>query len=320
MATSNIENLEAQWVRRPSGFSRSQLWSALKRTYGDLSDMDTSLRCAGVAFFGFLSVFPAIAVGVALYALFAEASTLQDHLTILSGFVPGDVMTIIEERLEKLTSEPQTVGIGLIISLGLALWSGSRGMNALIHALSKSQKEEDNRGFFSGAIVSLSFTIGGFFIMALIFFTVAVLPTLAALIAFAPGLENLVLLLRWPIIAAIVFAAVIVLYKKAPHRSDPRLRWIIPGALLGTLLWLIGSVAFSFYIENFGNYDATFGTIATAVVMMMYLYISATVFVLGALLNAQLEYETAADTTVGSVDPMGKRGAVVADNLPPNNA
>mgnify|MGYP003624592980 FL=1 len=303
-------------ARSPTRLSGANVWAALKRAAIRVSETDVSLRCAGVAFFSFLSLFPAVAVGVALYGLFADIQTLNEQMYLADRFLPSSVTELFSERLEAIISESnETLTLGLIISLVLALWSGSRGINALVHAMTKAYREDDQRPFFLAAAISISLTIAAFLIGMLVLAAVAILPVFTTFLPLPIKAETMALWLRWPVVALIVLAAIAFLYKIAPHRHDPKFRWVLPGAITASLFWLGGSIAFSFYIENFANYGATFGSIATAAILMLWLYFSALVFVAGAIINAELELQTVPDTTVGPDAPPGNRGAYVADHV-----
>ncbi len=315
MAEDGIKQ-KASMARSPLKLPLANLWTVLKRVFVRIAETDVSLRCAGVAFFGFLSLFPAVAVGVALYGLFADIQTLNEQMYLADQFLPSSVTELFAERLEAIISESdETLTLGLIISLALALWSGSRGINALIYALTKAYREEDERPFLLAAAISIGLTIASFLVGLLVLGAVAVLPVITTFVPLPIEAETTALWLRWPVVAIIVLVATAYLYKTAPHRQGPKFRWVLPGAVTATILWLGGSIAFSFYIENFSNYGATFGSIATAVILMLWLYFSSMVFVIGAILNAELEFQTYPDTTIGPDAPRGERGAFVADNV-----
>ena len=210
-------------------------------------------------------------------------------------------------------------GIGRLAA-ALSRHGDGRGMNALIFAITKAHRETDTRGFVAGAVTSFIATVSAFVTLGILLIAVTVLPTLALIWPFAESRESAILWLRWPVVAVVLWVAVLLLFRNAPHRRSPETRWVVPGAILATALWLLGSAALSFFIENFGRYDATFGSIAAAAVFMLWLYVSAIVLVSGAALNAELEWRTRKDTTVGPDRPMGQRNAYVADTLAADTA
>ena len=306
-----------RYAERPSQIPWPGWKAILKRTFGTVSDADLSLRCAGVAFFSFLSIFPVLACFILVYGLVATRDTVRDQLFTLERFAPKAVFELVQERLEALLSQPEVgLGVGLLISFGLALWSGSRGTNSLIGTINLAYYQKDGRGFVTGALLSLGLTLGALGFLTMSLFTVAAIPALTENLPFARYLETIILWARWPALALMVYLAILVLYRLAPYREDAKWRWITPGALTAAVLWMLLSVLFSVYVEQFGNYSATFGSLSVAVVTMLWLYYSSMVIALGAALNAEIELQTKMDTTTGPQSPMGERGAYVADNLP----
>jgi membrane protein len=249
---------------------------------------DTSLRCAGTAFFGFLSLFPAIGIAVFAYGLVADIETFMATIETLRYLVPAAVLDVLREQLAILvTQPPATLSIGLAVSIVLALWSGSRGVSALIYAMSRVRREPERRNFVHSLFISVTLTIGGAIFLAVALVTIAGLP---ALIPFPSGEELVVLALRWPVLLLLTIAVLSMLYRWGPDRHPRKFRHIWPGAVLASLLWLAAGALFSIYVENFSNYQASFGSVTAAVVLLLWLYNSAQIFVLGAAFNAQLEY------------------------------
>lgn len=292
-------------------------WPILKRVYARFIEADISIRCAGVAFFTFFSIFPAIAASVLTYGLFLDRQVLRTHLGAIEPFLPPEAFTIISDRLDALLAQPETgLGLGLLFALAVALWSGSRGIGSLVGLMSEAYRENDKRSFIVSALLSIGLTVGGIVFLAVAIVTVAALPAIFLILPFGEFFERLVLLLRWPLLFLFVMAALMVLYRLGPDRKDAQLVWLVPGAFISTVGWVLLSLLFSFYVENFGNFSATFGSLSVAVVTMLWLNYTILIFTLGALLNAEAEYQTRIDTTVGAPKPMGLRGAVVADEVP----
>jgi membrane protein len=270
----------------PHGFER---WKRLALgTFRVFTDPDTAPRCAATAFFGFLSIFPAIATVALIYGLVANRTLVADTVSSLEYVLPGMALDIVREQLASLASQPRaTLGIGLLISVPLALWSSSRGVDALLFAMSRVRGEKEKRGFVKAALVAIGLSIGASVFKVVALLTVAGLP---ALIPFPSGDELLVLLLRWPVLLLLSVGVLAVLYRWGPDRHPRKFRYIWPGALLASLLWLVAGAVFSIYVENFGNYQATFGSVSAAVVLLLWLYNSAQILVLGAAFNAELEF------------------------------
>lgn len=311
----DVKFTASYWVDSPHRFSWGSLAHVVRRTVNAVLEVETSIRCAGVAFFSFLSMFPAVAALVAVYTLFTDPSIINDQLLLAAAVLPGDVVDLLHTQLDTLIGRDWDLGVSLVVSLLLTLWTGSRGVNALLHAITRAHLEADERSFIQSTALSIIFTIAALILVGVMTTAVALVPIAISFFPVEDSRGTLTLWLRWPVVALIVFAAFLVLFTKAPYRRDPRTRWVAPGALISTLLWIAGSIGFSFYIENFANYNATFGSIAATAVLMLWLYFSAFVVVLGAILNAQLEYQTGMDTTVGPPAPRGQRGAYVADHI-----
>lgn len=249
---------------------------------------DTAPRCAAAGFFGFLSIFPAIATVALIYGLVANHALVADTVSSLEYVLPGPALDIVREQLNGLASQPPaTLGIGLLISIPLALWSSSRGVDALLYAMSRVRGEKEKRGFIKSALVAIGLSIGASIFMVVALLTIAGLP---ALIPFPSGDELLVLLFRWPVLLVLTALVLSALYRFGPDRRPRRLRYVWPGAVLASLLWLLAGALFSIYVENFGNYQATFGSVSAAVVLLLWLYNSAQILVLGAAFNAELEF------------------------------
>ena len=303
-------------ARRPVELKWSDWKQVLLRTGKTMIDMDTSLRCAGVAFFSFLSIFPSIAIVVLLVGLLADRSFLVDQLERLSFFMPDIAFAVIVNQLDMLLDQPPAgLGIGLAVSIAIALWSGSRGVDALIYTASAAYYEKVRRNFFIAVTLSFIVTVLGAAFMITALALIAALPILTGLSPIPGTGEQLALLLRWPVLMGLAVIAFSLLYRFTIDRRAPKVRWIWPGAVLATMLWLGVCLAFSLYVENFGQFEASFGSLAAAVVLLFWLYISAQIFVLGAAFNAEIELQTIVDTTIGPDKPMGARGAYVADHV-----
>jgi membrane protein len=292
-------------------------WKAvLGRTIKSMADTDTSLRCAGVAFFSFLSIFPAIAIVVLFIGLTADQALLLEQLERLSVFMPEIAFSVVVNQLDALLSQPQSgLGLGLALSLIVVLWSGSRGVDALLYAASAAYYQEKQRGFLASVVVAIAVTIAGAAFMIVALALVAAVPIVAGLSPIPGTAERLALWLRWPILLGLAIVAFSLLYRFTIKRRPAKMRWILPGAILASTLWIGACIGFSLYVENFGEFEATFGSLAAAVVLLIWFYLSALIFVLGAALNAELELQTSVDTTIGPERPMGKRKAYVADHV-----
>lgn len=273
----------------PARFGWAGWTTIIWRTMRFMGNMDTTLRCAGVAFFGFPSIFPAAAIAMFLVGLFASRRFLTDQFTRLEFILPDIAIEVVAGRLESLLEQPPAgLGIGLAVSIIVALWSGSRGINALIHTASTSYPEVENRNVLRATALSITLTLCGALFLIVALSLIAALPAALKLVPL-PGMGDMALLLRWPVLLFIAMAGISVLYRYTRGRRPARLRLIWPGAALASLLWLAVCLMFSLYVENFGSFEATFGSLAAAVVLLLWLYISAIVVVLGSAFNAEIE-------------------------------
>ncbi|HEX6249409.1 MAG TPA: YihY/virulence factor BrkB family protein, partial [Nocardioidaceae bacterium] len=210
----------------------------------------------------------------------------------------------------------QSLGLGLIIALALALWSASGGVGNIVTAVNIAYDEEETRGFVKRKLLSLGFTFGAILFAAVAVGLIAVVPPL--LDAFIPSgaLYWLITIGRYLFLVVAVMIALAVLYRFAPDRDAPKFAWVSVGAAVATVIWIVASVGFSVYVDNFGSYGETYGAVAGVAVLMLWLWITAFIVLLGAEINSESEQQTVKDTTRGEPEPLGQRGAVKADNLP----
>jgi len=250
-------------------------------------DPDNAPRCAAVAFFGFLSFFPAIATIALIYGIVANRQMVADTIDSVGYVIPEMARNIVAEQLDMLASQPPaTLGLGLLITVPFALWSGSRGVDALLYAMSRIRGEKPRRSFLKALLYAIGLSIAGAIFVVLALLAVAGLP---ALLPWPSGEEVLVLVLRWPALFVLTIGVLAALYRWGPDRHPRKFRYIWPGAILASLLWLLAGAVFSIYVENWGHYEATFGSVSAAVVLLLWLYNSAQILVLGAVFNTEIE-------------------------------
>jgi membrane protein len=288
----------------------------LIRSWNEVSENHIFLVAGGVTYAVLLALFPALAALVAIYGLLLDPSQVEQQVAALSHVLPPESAQMIGDELHKLISaSSNSLSISAGVAMVLALWSASRGMSGLITALDIAYDQRESRGFFKLNFVAIVLTvlalIGGTVIIAL----VGVLPAVLQFVGLENSTKWLLLVLEWPLLIAVVMIGLAVLYRYAPDRHPPRWRWVSPGAVVATLLWLVGSVAFTVYVSHFNSYDKTYGSLGGVVVMLTWLYLSAFVALFGAVINAQSERQTQADSTVGPPKTMGNRGARAADTV-----
>jgi membrane protein len=303
-------------AERPSELPAAGWRDILWRVKAEMAKDNLSLVAAGVAFYVLLAIFPAIAAIVSIYGLVADPQTVEQQLAAISHLLPEEARGIIEEQLKRVTSTASAkLSLGAAFGLLLAIWSANKGTQALITALNIVYDEEEKRGFIKLNLISLALTIGMILFLIVGLALIAVLPVLLDNLGLPAEIRQWAAWLRWPILAIAFMLALAALYRYAPSRDTPRWRWVSWGAVLATVLWLIGSALFSWYVTNFGNYNETYGSIGAVVVLMMWLWLSVLIVLLGAEVNAEMEHQTSRDTTRGPDQPLGRRGAYVADTV-----
>lgn len=300
----------------PTEIPKAGWWDILWRVKDEISRDHVGLIAAGIAFYGLLAVFPAITALMALAGLLYQPTELVAALEGVSQVVPPDVSEILLAQAESVAgSQEGGLTLGLALGLALAFWSASTGMGSLMEGLNVAYDEREKRGFIKLKLQTIAMTIAAMFGIVISAGLIIAVPVALRFLTFAPILETLVQILSYVPMAAIFVGGVTALYRWGPSRSNAQLKWLTPGAVLSSILWLIASVGFSIYVQNFGSYNETFGSIAGVIVLLMWMWISAWVVLLGAELNSEIEAQTARDTTTGLREPMGHRGAVKADNL-----
>jgi membrane protein len=288
----------------------------LKRTMGQLKSDNVPIVAAGVAFYVFLAMVPAIVAVVSVYGLVADPVDVERQLGTLLTALPQDAAGLVQTQVEAITAQGRTsLGFGVVVSVLAALWAASKGMQALVVALNIAYDEEETRKFLRLRGLALGLTVG----LAVAAVVGVGGMVLAGKVASALGTvgEIAIGVLRWPILGAFAVLMLAVLYRYSPDRDAPAWRWVSPGALLATVLWLLGSVAFAVYVNNFGKYNETYGTLGAVVVLLLWLFLTAYVIVLGAEFDAESERQTRSDTTQGERRPMGQRDAYAADTVAP---
>lgn len=302
-------------ARSPWAMPGAAWWQILKRVWEEAGKDNISLVSAGVAFFAFLSFVPLIGSTVLIYGLAADPGSIAKVTADLFELMPADVARIVIGQLQDMVATAGAAkGWALLLALATAIYGAMRASSGVIMALNIAYEERETRGFFRLNLVTLTFTIGLVFAGLGLIVMSSLLVAMNALLADWP--TPLMWLMRgavWLIAATALSMLVAITYRYAPDRAHARWTWITPGSLLMTLGGLLLTTGFSFYVANFGSYNATYGALGAVVVFLLWLYLLAYLLCIGAELNAELEKQTAVDTTVGRHAPAGQRGAAVAN-------
>jgi len=288
----------------------------LGRTYQQIGEYRLLAVAAGVVFYGLLALFPAVTAFVSFYRRFAKASTISDHLSVAAGLMPAGAFGIVQDQVGRMLAKGDVkLGLAFAFSVGLALWSANAGMKAIIDALNVVYEETERRGFIKLNLVSLAFTVGAIGAMLVAIGCIVVFPLVMSSIGLG-GLTEIVLrIARWPVLITVVILGLAVLYRYGPSRREPKWRWLSVGSIVAALTWMASSALLSWYLENFSNYDATYGSLGAAIGTMIWMWMSSIVVLFGAQLNSEIEHQTAQDTTIGREKPLGARGATMADTV-----
>ncbi|WP_201596431.1 YihY/virulence factor BrkB family protein [Psychrobacter fulvigenes] len=267
--------------------SKSTSWlQPLLQAWRIANNSNVWAHCASVGFFGFLSIFPVMAVFVLLYGLAFSPAEMQEQISLLRQFIPDSVYDVLNSRLSELVSNTKTtLTFSLVASTLLALYAGSKGIKSLIVLVNLAFHITQERNFIQGTIRALSLTFAAVVVLIIAISSIAIIPLGAAYFPFPQIAKTIALWSRWPILAGIIFLSFLSLYRFAPNRDAKPLKKLVPGATLATVLWILLSVLFSIYVQNFNNYSAEFGALSAAVVIMLWLYYSAFIVAFGAIFN-----------------------------------
>jgi membrane protein len=288
----------------------------LVRTYYEIQEDRLLALAAGVVFYSLLALFPAIAAGVSVYALFANPVTINHHLSIAADILPPGSLELLSTEISRIAAKSDgKLTFGFLFALGIALWSANAGMKSIFDSLNVIYDEEEKRGIVGLNIESLFFTICAIAGAGLAIAVVVVFPLLLAAFGLttldAPTIANL----RWPLMFVLMIIGLSVLYRFGPSRRKAKWRWLTVGSVFASLAFLAVSVLFSWYLGNFANYNATYGALGAVIGLMMWMWLSWVVILIGAELNSEIEHQTSVDSTVGGEKPLGTRGAVMADTV-----
>lgn len=302
----------------PSDIPAKGWWQITRRSLKEIGDDHLTLIAKGVAYSWFMALFPGLIAAISIYGLVTTPSQVQAQVADLSSALPASARQLITTQLESLAgASGSALGIGLVVSVALALFSASAGMAGLVEALNIAYDEEEERNFVIKRGLALLLTLGFLAFFAIAIGLIAVFPFLSDNLGSSLVVQILLQVLRWAMLLVVAVVALALLYRVGPDRDAPAIRWLSLGSLIATVIWIAASVGFAFYVDNFGSYAETYGALAGVVVLLLWFWITALVVLLGAEINAESEGQTIKDTTKGEPSPLGQRGAVKADEPPP---
>ncbi|MFC7359809.1 YihY/virulence factor BrkB family protein [Nocardioides astragali] len=288
-----------------------------KRVWDETQLDQVPLLAAGVAFWGFISLFPAMIASVSLYGLAADPATVSRQTEAIADALPHDAASLIADQMHTISSQPQdALSFSLLLSVLLALWTSSAAVSNMMSAINTAYDEEETRSYLRRKGIAVLLSLGAITFVIVAVGLIAVTPVVLDTFVSDRTTRSLLQVGRWVGLVLAVMGGTAVLYKLAPDRNPPRLAWVSVGSLVATAVWLLASVVFSLYVDNFGRYSRTYGALAGVAVLMLWMWITALIILVGAEINAEAEHQTTLDSTVGEPQAMGHRNAVKADSWP----
>jgi len=315
-AVASTRDNRGRGAKSPTQIPRKGWWDILVRVYEEFTSDRLMAVAAGVTFYTMLALFPGIAAFISLYGLLADPQTIGSHLSMLESLLPAEAINIVGGQLGSIAGESnKSLGFGFFIGLAIALWSASAGVRAIIDSLNIVYEEDEKRGYIKLYGLSLLFTFGAVLLGIITIGAVVAVPIILDLFGQGSTAETVLKWVRWPILYVFFVVSIGALYRYGPSRAHAKWRWVIWGALLGGLLWLAASGLFSWYVANFASYNETYGSLGAVIAFMTWIWISTVVILACAELNSEMEHQTVRDTTKEPTEPLGRRGAVMADTI-----
>ena len=262
----------------------------LANTWAELDRDHVSIMAAGIAFYALLSIFPGMSALISIYGLAADPAVIERQLNAISGILPQEALTLLSDQLHTLVAAPPgRLGVGLIVSLSITIWSATSGTGVLMQALTIAFEEKETRGLVPFYVRAIGLTMGVGLLAVLSLFLIAVVPAVIDMLPLPELWRDRISLIRWPILAGLVLLALGLVYRFAPARRAPCWHWLSPGTVGAALFWLIASAGFSFYVARFGSYDKTYGSLGAVVILLMWFYLTTYIVLAGAELNSEIE-------------------------------
>ena len=285
------------------------------RTYREFGRARLPALAGGVTFYLLLATFPAIAAFVSLYGLFSNVDTVEQQFLHLATIFPREAVDLIGAQMIRVAANRHgALGAAFLLSAAVSIWSANAGMKALFDGINVAYNEAEKRPYLPRTVLTYAATLS-----AIAFALVVSAVGIAAPLVFHDvGLHHLADLwkpLRWLIILLIAAVAFTLAYRLGPSRNPPRWRWVAFGGLFAAAAWMAGSLGFSWYLNTFTHLGVTYGSLGAMIGLMLWVWFSVMIILLGAEMNSEIEHQTACDTTIGPPRPIGERGAFMADHV-----
>ncbi|MGZ8751055.1 MAG: YihY/virulence factor BrkB family protein, partial [Pseudonocardia sp.] len=291
-------------------------WQVTRRAFKESSADNVGILAGGIADAAFLAVFPALIAGISLFGLVADPETIAQQAEGVLAALPETAQPLLRDQIVSLTQTPSgALTFSFVVSILLALWSASSGTSSLMTGINIAYDEQESRNFVKLRGTALLLTLGAIVFVLLTLALVAVVPALLNALQLGTFINVIVQVVRWFLLVVLIVVALAVVYRLAPDRDAPKFTWTSVGAVVAAVLWVLASLGFSLYVNNFGSYNKTYGALAGVVVLLLWLYLTGYIILLGAEINAESEKQTKKDTTTGPPVPMGERRAEAADTV-----
>ena len=306
--SQNYPSDRGRTAATPSDIPAKGWWDIGWRVFKGIQEDRVLLVAAGVTFYGLLALFPAVAALVSLYGVFTDPASISEQLRLLSGFLPDGALEVIGDQVKRISAQGRgTLSFTFVGTLLLSLWGANAATKAIFDALNIIYKEREKRGFISLTIHSLLFTLAGLVMVLLAIAGIILVPITLKLVGAANSTTSALLsILRWPLLYVALLFALACLYRYGPSRTHPQWRWVTWGSAIAGAVWLVGSLALSWYVSNFGNYNATYGSLGAVIGFLVWMWLSTIIVLVGAEINAEMEHQTARDTTSDGKKRMGQ--------------
>ncbi len=323
MPTAEVKGAErvpGEQAEKPQEIPAGGWFQIAKRGWAEAKDDNVPLMAAGMAYYAFLAIFPAIIAAVLLYGFFADPKQITAQIDALGSAVPPAIKDTITSQITTAAGNG-AVGVSAVVAILLALFSASGGMGNLMTAVNLCYDEEETRGFVKKRAIALALTLGAIVFFLVVIALIAVLPAVLSVFGTNGFVLFLIQAARWVLLVVLILVALAVLYRVAPDRDAPKFRWTSVGAGASAVLIILASIGISLYTSGIASggtnpYQKTYGAIAGVVVLLLWLFVTAYAILLGAEINAESEQQTIKDTTKGPAQPIGSRDAVKADSVP----
>ena len=307
-------------AKSPLRLAKRDWIEIFKRVKAEIDDDDIGMVAAACAYYALFSIFPLLIATVSIYGFIADPVDLEQQINAIARGIPSDAAAVISTQLHSIIGNPPSaLGIGALLSIIVALWTASAGTKSIMKSLNIVYDEPEKRGFIKFNLWSLGLTLGAVVAIIVAVSLIVVLPVVMDFIGIGSFANDVLLALRWPLLAGLFAFAIAVVNRFGPSRATAKWRWVSVGAVLGTTLILVASAGFAFYVKKFGSYNATYGSLSGVVILLLWFYLVSYAVLLSAEVNAEMEHQTLADSTTGPERPMGQRGALKADTVPSMN-